>query len=317
MVDQKIYDRWLKDSDAWVPEDDWDPTQYYEWCMRLKDAKTKLKTTFKEVDEKVLADCKSLCVKNQPNVSSPESLNVSKMITRYCSAYNFYARSAFEDLSDNVLVTRAQKHLGKMGIGMMNYEVARMLQKAADKVAFKDAVSEILTEFVQTIEPCLPVALAWRFDVNPYSHITEAVVLALAHGTVDGIPPKTTDLPAIIGEVKKQYPDNFKYSLEKDISKALNSDERIKQFMTVRTDPGLPDLAENLERELALLKLVMSSGDLAGLLDKAAGYERDYLSWQKTVGPSVTAISRLGKRSAGLDAAKLAEYARKHAYRPR
>ncbi|KAJ5929267.1 hypothetical protein N7454_007115 [Penicillium verhagenii] len=260
---------------------------------------------------------KSLCVKNQPDVSSSLSLDVSKLIMRYCSAYNFYARSAFEDLNDNVLVARAQKHLGKMGTGMMNYDVARMLQKAADKVPFKDAVSEILNGFVQTIEPCLPVALAWRFDVNPYRHITDAVVLALAHGAVDGVPPKTTDLPAIIGEVKKQYPDAFKYSLEKDILKALSSDERIKQFVTIRTDPGLPDLAENLRNQLALLKLVTSSGELAGLLEKAVGYERDYLSWERTVGPSMTAIRRLGKRSAGLDAAKLAEYARKHAYRPR
>lgn len=76
------------------------PSQYYEWCMRLKKARNNLKNTYKSVDEHLA----------------------------------FYKRSSFEDLEEKEVVARAQKYLSRIGVGMTDYEVALMLQKAADGV---------------------------------------------------------------------------------------------------------------------------------------------------------------------------------------
>lgn len=132
------YDRWLKNPAIWAPEDDWDPSEYYQWCLRLKDARNNLKETYKKVDEQLLKEARSICEQYDPPERKMGVMNfetVAKMIVRYIIAYNFYTRASFEDLKDNQVVARTQKQLGKLGIGLKDVEVAHMLQNAADKVS--------------------------------------------------------------------------------------------------------------------------------------------------------------------------------------
>jgi hypothetical protein len=83
--------------------------------------------------------------------------------------------------------------------------------------------------------------------------------------------------------------------------------------MEWRTDPGLPNLAENLSSEINCLELVLASPSLVdGLVKKAIENEEEHLSWLKDIGPAVTAIKKRGRSSRGKDVARLAQYARRH-----
>ena len=46
----QVYDRWLKDSEPWLQEDDWNSTEYFKWVKRLAQAKANLDDKYIEVD---------------------------------------------------------------------------------------------------------------------------------------------------------------------------------------------------------------------------------------------------------------------------
>lgn len=136
MANDKVYKRWIEDAEPWTPADDWDPSEYYQWCQRLTDARNKLKDTFKSVDEELIQEAVSTCEqfrdKDWPKDASMD--DIAKAIVRYSIAYNFYVRRTFEDVGEKQSIARTQEHLGSLGIGMNDIDVAQMLQKAADKV---------------------------------------------------------------------------------------------------------------------------------------------------------------------------------------
>lgn len=63
------------------------------------------------------------------------------------------------------------------------------------------------------------------------------------------------------------------------------------------------------------MKMLLASDKFPGVLRQISDMENAKLSWSKTIGPACVAIIRLGRRSAGKDFEKLAEYARGHAKR--
>jgi hypothetical protein len=58
----------------------------------------------------------------------------ARIIVRYIVAYHFFARAAFEEIADKVLVSRVQMHLAALKLVMQDEEVANMLQYAAEGV---------------------------------------------------------------------------------------------------------------------------------------------------------------------------------------
>lgn len=184
------------------------------------------------------------------------------------------------------------------------------------KVPLRDAVTRKLDQLTKEVGECLPLAHDWRVKVNTDARTTSAILLEIVHAKSNGALPTVAELPTILDEVQEQRGSSFPDHEVKAVLKTLNSDKQIARFVQMRSDPILSNLAENLANEFKCLQLVMASGKLSDLLDKAVSLEKDNLSWERTIGPAVTAIRRLGKRSAGRNAERLAEYARNHARRP-
>ncbi|PHH61565.1 hypothetical protein CDD81_8146 [Ophiocordyceps australis] len=324
MATDAIYDRWLRDAQGWAPESDWDPKEYYEWFLRLRDARGRLKETYVQVDQELIEQTKKICEEHDPRekgkTAPMDFENTAKLLVRYMVAYNFYHRSGFEDLDEKMVISATQKHLGKIGMGMKDVDVAYMLQKAADKtyfvlflqVPFGEAVKARFTEFVKVGESFVPVALDWRFKVNTYDAVAAAIVTEIVSEKKDGALPKATEIPAILKRIHKRSPSSFQEWAVEATTKMLATDERVGQFVGFRSDPGLPNLGDNLQRQMQCLKLVLESGKVDDLLNTAVNLEEEHLSWEKTIGPAVTAIRRLGGRSAGQSAEQLADYARNH-----
>lgn len=140
------YDRWLKNAETWAHEEDWNPDEYFKWVKRLAEAKANLDDTYREVDKHLIGESAKLAKKHDDLIrqgkggsgkrshaySNPQ--HVAKMVVRYCIAYNFFERATFEEASDSVLVSRIQHHLLDLEIGMLDVDIAHMLQCAADKV---------------------------------------------------------------------------------------------------------------------------------------------------------------------------------------
>ena len=85
MIDDKTYKRWVKGAESWTPADDWDASEYYQWCQRLADARNHMKDTFKAVDEELIKEAVSICEQFRDKTwHKDESMeNVAKMIVRY------------------------------------------------------------------------------------------------------------------------------------------------------------------------------------------------------------------------------------------
>lgn len=124
----------------------------------------------------------------------------------------------------------------------------------------------------------------------------------------------------VVKEAKEELPEAFQGPpLDRGSAKALkffDTEERLRLFVLTRADPILPQLPNALQRETSVLDSVVNSKTLDSLLEKAISLEEDNLSWGATIGPAVTAIRRLGRRSAGKDAKSLADYAKDHAKPP-
>ncbi|KAJ6028676.1 hypothetical protein N7540_004252 [Penicillium herquei] len=267
------HDRWLKDAEVWAPEDDWSPNEYYQWCMRLKEARKNLKAKYQEVDQSVINEMSWMAQDHKPSENDGDYYNLAHILTRYIIAYNFYSRASFEDITEKQYVARVQKHLARMYIGMNDSEIARMLQYAADKL--------------------------------------------ILSAKVDGALPTVADMPAIYVQANEQDPDGlFAKSLGDRYAKILDTDENIKHFVRWRSETNFVRWTHKLEVQCACVKLILEKDGLDKVCTFAEKAEKENLSWERTIGPAVTAIRRLGKRSAGKDAEKLAEYARAHAQRP-
>lgn len=136
MVSKGDYPRWLKDSEGWTADDDWEPDEYLQWFQRLSDAKKNLKNLYVEVDTQAIQLLKELCESFKSELPADVNLSgkVGHLIARFGVAYNFYNRISFEDLPESKAVGRVQKYLPRLRIGMHTKDIARMLQAAADKV---------------------------------------------------------------------------------------------------------------------------------------------------------------------------------------
>ncbi|KAJ6069142.1 hypothetical protein N7499_011029 [Penicillium canescens] len=302
-----VYERWLKDAEKWTPADDWDPTEYYQWCERLAEARNNLKDTMKSVDEDLLQEVASVCEKHRGTDAKYRNVSdISKVIVRYSIAYNFFVRRTFEDIEEKQTVARAQKHMALLGIGMNDIDLAQMLQKAADKVPFKDATKGALVEFSKQYSAAAHIAMRWRTEINTYQHITTALIRKLVEANA-----KVADVPGIVAKLQEEEERLGSETAEK-MCTFFTSDEEVRLFVSLRADPAIPNSETWLVQDAHILNSVVKSKELDSLLNKALALEEASLTWAKTIGPAVTAIRRLGRRSAGKDASALARYAKDH-----
>ena len=159
----------------------------------------------------------------------------------------------------------------------------------------------------------MPIAFAWCREVKTYEKITRSIVERVSEARLNGALPTIKNLPDIVARVGESYPGYLYEHHIKNILGVINSDRQLWLFMEWRTDPGLPNLAENLSSEINCLELVLASPSLVdGLVKKAIENEEEHLSWLKDIGPAVTAIKKRGRSSRGKDVARLAQYARRH-----
>lgn len=187
------------------------------------------------------------------------------------------------------------------------------------KKPFKAAVKGALSEFVGRTKSGSAVVSEWQKKVNTYYEYTEALIVKLANARADGVLPKLGDLPKLASEVKDELPETYQKGLRDIVNqtvKFFDTEQRLWHFVSTRADPILALQPNALQKEVTTLDSIVNSDKLDGLLDKAASLEEDELSWKATIGPAVTAIRRLGRRSAGKDAKSLAQYAKDHVKSP-
>lgn len=136
------YDRWLKDAATWTQEDDWDMDEYFKWVKRLGEAKAQLDDTYLSVDESLLEAATVMAASQKARLGGTLQITpstVAKLIVRYIIAYHFFARATFEEIPEKALVGRVQQHLHLLKIGVLDVDIAHMLQCAADKVRFRQS----------------------------------------------------------------------------------------------------------------------------------------------------------------------------------
>ncbi|RDW69019.1 uncharacterized protein DSM5745_08779 [Aspergillus mulundensis] len=317
MPTDKISKRWLEGATEWAPEDDWDPHAYCEWLHRLAEAKNGLATKCRDIDWALIQEVKALCDKHKSGYKSGTKdvhvTDAGKILVRYISAYNWYTRASFEQVEDNRKVHRTLMHLGDLGTAMKQYDVARMLDKAANKVHMDKAVKEIFAEFMKDAEAGLPVCLDWRMKLNPHDSTSNAFFETLIDKRQEnGSLPKVSELGPIIEQLIKDRPNAFAKWMVTDIPKVIESDKRLELLVRLRTDAGLPNLAENFEKSYICLKPLVGSPELGFLLQKAGRLEKESLSWEQVVGPAVTAIQNMGLQSKGCSAEVLAGIAKEY-----
>lgn len=136
----EMYPRWLKNAKRWAEDDDWSPDEYLKWVKRLAEAKAELDDTYRRVDRSLLksaeeaVDSAKKAVKKSSGTPQIVSDRTAKIIVRYIVAYHFFVRGTFEEIPDNSLVAQVQHHFADLDIGMLDTDIACMLQAAADKV---------------------------------------------------------------------------------------------------------------------------------------------------------------------------------------
>jgi hypothetical protein len=135
------FDRWLRDAEPWIQDEDWTPDEYFKWVKRLASAKAQLDETFTRVDQALIEGTAQLARSHKDSIMKKRKTEAgfypdtaAKMIVRYIIAYNFFVRGTFEEVPEKSLVKRAQVHFVGLGIAINDVEIAQMLQLAADKV---------------------------------------------------------------------------------------------------------------------------------------------------------------------------------------
>lgn len=136
--------RWLQSAEPWANYGNWDPTEYLQWVKRLNEARASLEKAFLEVDGDLLKTATAMAQKQDAHVKQSRPTNnfsnyfpgdTAQVIVRYIIAYHFFARARFEEIPDKALVKRIQVHFSSLDIGILDADVAQMLQYAADKVS--------------------------------------------------------------------------------------------------------------------------------------------------------------------------------------
>ncbi|RBR26386.1 uncharacterized protein FIESC28_00791 [Fusarium coffeatum] len=318
----KVYDRWLKDAEPWLQEDDWNSDEYFKWVERLAQAKATLDERYIEVDKNVLqkvyskaASHEKTVLQNRPNgdFGRVKSWDVAYLIMRQIIAYHFFNRATFEEIPEKSLVKRVQVHLVKMNIPMLDTDIAQMLQAAADKVPLQQAIERALRNYIQKIRKSEPVSTAYNRKSLGWDN--PLFIKKLQQTRVNGGPADRSKIPQFFKEVNedrvaREYKP-FEDDVLKNIEAAFNTDEKMALFMERCAEPFVEN--ESSDRHAATaIEYVLDSPDFKWLMDYAAAAEKENLSWEATIGPAVKALKRLGRTSAGKDFDKLAAYAKAH-----
>ncbi|KAK6857256.1 hypothetical protein PG995_007443 [Apiospora arundinis] len=186
------------------------------------------------------------------------------------------------EIPDNALVGRVQQELAALEIGLLDIDVAHMLQCAADKVPLETAVKDKLADFSKQFKASKPVVdecLKWYRSPQGNVLIIKRLL-----------------------EIRKRQNQPKAPGL---------ADEYAKMWAECNTKTG-PCRRDNDEFG-ALERMMAPGGDVDALLAQAREWEAKQCSWEATIGPAVKALRRLGRTSSGKDYKKLAQYAQTHA----
>lgn len=185
---------------------------------------------------------------------------------------------------------------------------------------YEKAMTDMLTEAVAYMEDGVKVLWDWSSDVDNYIRTSPRYFYMMRKYAKKNNLPTVAELPDIFANDEKEAKEHGVKPLDKKhvaaAIKILNTDERIEKILTLSQDPGLNTALAEVKEAVECMKMLLASDKFPGVLKQIADMEYEKLSWSKTIGPACVAIIRLGKRSAGKDFEKLAEYARKHARRP-
>lgn len=179
---------------------------------------------------------------------------------------------------------------------------------------FTKAVRDILEKTTKFTAPAVDLLSDWYTSVMAYNDYTANFVEGMTSYSKTGV-PTLDELPDIFHKIQMKD-DGNKLVADANIERALkimDTDEKIDQFLTLRRDPGVKSAVLYVQHRVEYCQLLLKDfGNLNQALNKIAEEEKNNLSWAKSIGPACVAIVRLGKRSAGKDFEKLAEYARAH-----
>ncbi|KAK8109475.1 hypothetical protein PG999_007612 [Apiospora kogelbergensis] len=320
------HERWLKDATPWAEPDDWDADEYIKWVKRLGEAKAKLDDTFLKVDQSLIDSATGMAEvekKKMKQNAQVTTATVAKLIVRNIIAYNFLARSTFEEIAEKALIGRIQHELVQLKAGMLDEDIAHMLQYAADKVPIETAVKNNLEDFCKRFKASAPtVNLMIDQYIQPDMQIW--VVKGMRQMRTQQKPPYKDYLLQMWEEYRqffeKVFPDRFnpfgKEGKEDrrpgNISKILDTEAKLDLFLGRRAEPQLKASMRD-DDEFECLERMMANGDVGTLLQRAQELEVQHCSWKATIGPAVKALRRLGCTSSGKDYNNLAQYAKDHA----
>ncbi|KAM0187025.1 hypothetical protein ACHAPA_011842 [Fusarium lateritium] len=322
-MDTKTYDRWIKDAEPWLQDDDWNPDEYFKWVERLAQAKANLDEKYVEVDKNVLSNVyhkasahEKAVLDNRPkgDFGQVKLWDVAFLIMRQIIAYNFYKRATFEEIPEKSLVKRVQVHLVALQIPMLDLDIAQMLQAAADKVPIEQAVEKALRDYIQKIRKSEPVSTAYSRHSLQYD--TPLLINKLQQTRVNGGPVDRSKVEQFFREINEDRvkvrdlhprPDDMLRSMEA----ALDTDEKMELFLERCAEPLVRSESSDNHAATAI-EMILDSEDFNWLINYAVAVEKENLSWEATIGPAVKALKRLGRTSAGKDVEKLAEYAKAH-----
>ncbi|KAK8876876.1 hypothetical protein PGQ11_001822 [Apiospora arundinis] len=326
------YDRWLKGAASWAQEDDWDMDEYFKWVKRLSDAKSQLDETYLAVDKgllKAATDMAAAQKQEMKKTGAPQitESTVGKLVVRYIVAYHFFVRATYEEIPDNALVGRVQQEFAALEIGLLDIDVAHMLQCAADKVSLETAVKNKLAEFSKQFKASKPVVdecLKWYRSPQGNVLIIKRLLEIRKRQNQPKPPALAEEYAKMWAECNKEYGELYptapnEFSLDKKdwvlpaVVKSLDTRAKLDLFLARRAEPQLTGAARDNDEFGALERMMAPGGDVDALLAQAKEWEAKHCSWEATIGPAVKALRRLGRTSSGKDYKKLAQYAQTHA----
>ncbi|KAK8872357.1 hypothetical protein PGQ11_002871 [Apiospora arundinis] len=330
------YDRWLKNATPWAQEDDWDMDEYFKWVKRLSDAKSQLDETYLSVDKSLLDVATKMAVAQRKQLQENKQLGhwpqitegtVGKLAVRYIIAYHFFVRATYEEIPDNALVGRVQQEFAQLEIGLLDVDVAHMLQLAADKVPLETAVKTKLAEFAKKFKESAPVVdqcNRWDFSLARMALIVKRLPAIRQRQDQKNPPTLTAEYTTMWNECRPEYAamygdEDNPFALPateaklKEVVAALSTRAKLDLYLARRAEPQLQGTRRDNDEFAALERMMEPGGDIDSLLAKAKDWERKKCSWEATIGPAVKALRRLGRGSSGHDFAELAKYAQAHA----
>ncbi|KAJ4111433.1 hypothetical protein NW768_011786 [Fusarium equiseti] len=318
----QVYNRWLKDAEPWLQEDDWNSKEYFLWVQRLAEAKANLDNKYVEVDKNVLSNVYHkakaheqavLDMRAKNNFGQVKCWDIAYLIMRQMIAYNFFNRATFEEVPEKSLVKRAQVHLVEMKMPMLDADIAQMLQAAADKVPFEEAVEKSLRNYVEKIRRSESVSTAYNYQGLRFD--THLLVSRLQQSRVNGGPADRSKLPQFFKEVNEDVVSReFKpYSDDvlKNIEAALDTDEKMELFLERCAEPMVENASSDNHAATAI-EHILDSPDFKWLINYAAAVEKENLSWEGTLGPALKALKKLGRTGVEQGFDNLAAYAKAH-----